>query len=168
MMTNDNRQAGADQRGEATTLDDVLAAYTDAVLTGQEATAARRGIDPALARAVEALAARAQPEAEPSAYLRQQVRRCVEETWDAMQRPWWVKVRDDVQAALRQISRQPAYAAAALLAVVALVAAFVVGGGAIAVPGTAAGPVGPGIWLAVGGVAVLVVAVVIWVTSRKP
>jgi hypothetical protein len=167
MMINENRQAGVDQRREAATLDDVLAAYTDAVLTGPDA-APPEGVDQALARAVEALAACAQPEVEPSAYLRRQVHRCIEETWDAMQRPWWVKVQDAVQASMRQTARQPVYAAAALLVMVALVASFVVGGGAVAVPGTAAGPVGPGFWLAVGGVAVLVVAVVVWAATRKP
>jgi hypothetical protein len=184
--TEDDRD-GADAGVEASarTADEILAAYTDAVLSDRAAEEIDAAdLPPELAKTVKTLAELAD-HSPPSPHLRRQVRRSVDVAWaevygaadgeESAQRyvasegdhaGLWARVRDAVDDLARGLTRQPAWAALAALVVVALAAAFLLAPGSPATPGTAAGPAGLGFWIAAGA-GLIVVGLVLWLASRR-
>jgi hypothetical protein len=157
---------------------DQLAAYTDALLAkvqpeAQPEAGPRADLPPELARAVEALAARAE-EADVNTELaparRRRLKADIMAAWDAVHTPWPARVRASVRTQLRSatraLTRQPAWRAAAALLLLAFGVLLLVPLGAAPVTGTAVGPLDVGLWVGLG-LLVAGAAVVIWLRGRR-
>jgi len=139
--------------------DQELAAFTDALLEGQEADTENK---PPLAEEVEILARTLAPKP-PPAGLRRKVRRCVAETWE-QQRPLLQRLSELLNSLGRPRQRW-AWATAAALIVAAVAAVLLLPQGPLEISGTATGHAGLAAW---AGILVLAgILLALWIVRRR-
>lgn len=172
---NEQWDGRGDEASEGAAVADRLAAYTDAVLTGQvqERDVLDMNVPKDLALTIRALAVHAeagQVGAQPAPARLRQLKTRIMAAWDAAQSPWWARARAALQARIsalgRTLARQPAWGAAIALLLIAFGVLLLAPLGAVPLPGTAEGPVGTGIWFVLG-VLTIAAAVVIWIVGRR-